>query len=273
MSGRITSRIVFTAFMIGVHVAVSATADVVDDFSDGGVVLNTTPGNLIGSEGPSTALGGWRAFYFHNTYGTFATLTLDEDEGFFRIASDGLAQSSIGYGWRLSPGGSGLQAGLNTVMNADFSCYSAFRFHIRENTAERLRLIVSLRTSGGGTSSTPQLTVTTPAGQDFILPFSSISVTSGGGVNYADVDHMTITVYNGFVGATVSIGPIELVPLPELLGDINGDCTVNFLDRDLFVGVLLGTNTDPEHISRSDLNGDGEIDARDVAGMIEALTD
>lgn len=261
---------VFTAFIAFVFPAQTASADVVDEFSDGGVVLNTTPGNSIGSEGPSAALGGWRAVTFFNSHGTFATLTIDESEGSFSITSDGLAQSTIGYGWRLTPDGAGLQAGLNTVMNADFSCYSAFRFHIRENTGPRLRLIVSLRTSGGGSSATPQLTVTTPPGQDFILPFSSIPATSGGGVDYADVDHLTITVYNGLVGATVSIGPIELVPL-DPPGDIDGDCVVDLIDRDLFVGVLLGTNTDPEHVSRSDLNNDGEVDARDIARMVEAL--
>lgn len=55
------------------------------------------------------------------------------------------------------------------------------------------------------------------------------------------------------------------------LGDINCDGFVNETDRDLFVGVLLGTNADPQHIARSDLNGDTFANGRDIPDMVQRL--
>lgn len=54
-------------------------------------------------------------------------------------------------------------------------------------------------------------------------------------------------------------------------GDINCDGFVDQTDRDLFVGVLLGTNTDPLHIARSDLNGDTFANGRDIPDMVQRL--
>ncbi len=49
-----------------------------------------------------------------------------------------------------------------------------------------------------------------------------------------------------------------------VLGDLDGDGDVDEIDGVLFVGVLLGTNTNPDHVARSDLNLDGVEDGDDI---------
>jgi len=64
---------------------------------------------------------------------------------------------------------------------------------------------------------------------------------------------------------TLSIG----TPGP---GDIDADGDVDQADLPLFVNVLLGANTDPGHIARSDLNADTLADGRDISGFVGVLT-
>ncbi len=64
---------------------------------------------------------------------------------------------------------------------------------------------------------------------------------------------------------------IEFTPSCSLSGDIDCDGDVDEDDRVLFVGVMLGTNTNPDHIARSDLNGDGNEDGNDVPQFVAAL--
>lgn len=54
-------------------------------------------------------------------------------------------------------------------------------------------------------------------------------------------------------------------------GDINCDGLVNETDRDLFVGVLLGTNNNPQQVARCDLNGDSLANGRDIPDMVLLL--
>ncbi len=56
-----------------------------------------------------------------------------------------------------------------------------------------------------------------------------------------------------------------------ILGDIDGNGTVDVLDLSAFVGVLLGTNPDPVQAVRSDLNQDGAADGVDIGPLVEAL--
>lgn len=52
---------------------------------------------------------------------------------------------------------------------------------------------------------------------------------------------------------------------PVTLGDIDGNGFVDATDCNLFVQVLIGTDADPQHHARADLNGDGRSDGADVA--------
>ncbi len=54
-------------------------------------------------------------------------------------------------------------------------------------------------------------------------------------------------------------------------GDLNGDGVVSMSDLDLFVQVLLGTDTNGEHIARGDVNCSGTVDGRDVQGILDLL--
>lgn len=241
----------------------------IDDFTDGGVVLNSTQ-NVVGYESTSAALGGWRAFSFFNSHQS-GTLTLDENVGTFRIDSTGLGQVSIGWGWRVIPGGLGGYA--NNQLNQDWTGYSGIRFHINQTMA-RLQLQAQLTTvipNGSRSSSTPIITTTTTGSSIFDMPFSAFTSTFNGGAVLSDVDFVLVTMWNGFVGNTVAIDRIELIPIPEVPGDIDGDGDVDLIDADLFAAVLTDQDADPMHVARSDLNNDETVDGLDIQPMTAAV--
>jgi hypothetical protein len=63
-----------------------------------------------------------------------------------------------------------------------------------------------------------------------------------------------------------------LVVLPVLLpGDINGDGLLNQTDVSLFTAVLLGTESDPDYVARSDVNGSSAADGEDVQPFVAAM--
>lgn len=62
------------------------------------------------------------------------------------------------------------------------------------------------------------------------------------------------------------------VPGPDvILGDVNQDGAVTTDDIPFFVGVLLGTDQDPVRRARSDMDGSGEPDGKDIALFIAAV--
>jgi len=90
---------------------------------------------------------------------------------------------------------------------------------------------------------------------------------ASGGVVQMDV------LPTGEIWAAGSYGHIYASAIPEVLlpGDIDGDGDVDYIDRDLFVAVLMGADADPDHELRSDLNGDGVADGEDISPFVIAL--
>ncbi|MFO0971930.1 MAG: Ig domain-containing protein [Phycisphaerae bacterium] len=62
--------------------------------------------------------------------------------------------------------------------------------------------------------------------------------------------------------------PLSFSPIP---GDIDGDGDVDAADADLLVRVLVGRETSPLFITRSDLNGSGHADGSDVQPFVDRL--
>jgi hypothetical protein len=69
----------------------------------------------------------------------------------------------------------------------------------------------------------------------------------------------TIESFNG--GALVCVNP----------GDINCDGSIDLDDSAIFIGVLLGSDTDPAHVAACDLNGDGSADGNDIQPFVGVL--
>ncbi|MCK6456452.1 MAG: zinc-dependent metalloprotease [Phycisphaerae bacterium] len=62
-----------------------------------------------------------------------------------------------------------------------------------------------------------------------------------------------------------------VVPCPGNPGDCNNDGALDELDVPCFVDVLIGTNTDPGAMSRSDMTSDSANDALDLQPFVDAL--
>jgi hypothetical protein len=54
-------------------------------------------------------------------------------------------------------------------------------------------------------------------------------------------------------------------------GDLDTDGDVDVIDLNAFVAVLLGFDTDPAHIARSDINIDSVADGRDISGFAASM--
>jgi len=63
-----------------------------------------------------------------------------------------------------------------------------------------------------------------------------------------------------------------IVPNPlQTRGDMDCDLDVDTGDAPIFIGVVLGNDTDAAHVRASDFNGDGIADGMDIQGMVEAM--
>ncbi len=72
-------------------------------------------------------------------------------------------------------------------------------------------------------------------------------------------------------GAALVSNPATLSVTPLPAGDIEGDCDCDFADLDAFVNVLLDLDTDPGRVSRSDVNGDTNVDGKDIQAIVDLL--
>ncbi|MFH1417810.1 MAG: alpha-amylase family glycosyl hydrolase [Planctomycetota bacterium] len=57
----------------------------------------------------------------------------------------------------------------------------------------------------------------------------------------------------------------------QVPGDLDADSDVDFVDLNLFVGVLLGTNLDAQHIARADLDLSGTPNGNDIQLFVTAM--
>jgi glycosidase len=125
-------------------------------------------------------------------------------------------------------------------------------------------------------------------GFDMLIPFQDIGVAglTGGDVKIAAFivktsGEVTNQWLPGLGGGYANLGLApNLTTISQdqfvtaqlaLIADIDADQDVDLLDADALVGVLLDQPSDPSHPSRSDLNHDGIVDARDIAAMTEVL--
>ncbi len=95
------------------------------------------------------------------------------------------------------------------------------------------------------------LSATTPVGQ-----FGTATATN------------TTTANTSEFSACLAVEGSQSVP-----GDIDGNGAVDMDDVAMFVGVLIGANTDPIGIAASDLNSDGAANGEDVPLFLAALMD
>lgn len=103
------------------------------------------------------------------------------------------------------------------------------------------------------------------------LPASAASynwqLPASGGIS--DVRLRVIARDQRFQNSADDSGVFTIAPsLPSIPGDIDGDGDVDLTDRDVFVATLTGADNDPQHVSRSDLNGDGRADGMDVQELV-----
>ncbi|MFO0972917.1 MAG: hypothetical protein U1A27_05705 [Phycisphaerae bacterium] len=81
---------------------------------------------------------------------------------------------------------------------------------------------------------------------------------------------ITATATHTATGSTSEFSAcVTLAGAPNLAGDIDGDGDVDATDQAIFVNVLMGMDTDPLHVARSNLNGDGGIDGRDAQLFVQ----
>ncbi len=75
-----------------------------------------------------------------------------------------------------------------------------------------------------------------------------------------------VTVIDSIGGGSLcQIGPVTGD------GDFDGDCDVDTDDLPIFIAVLLGLDTDPDHLLTADINGDGAANGDDTQGFMNSF--
>jgi len=89
------------------------------------------------------------------------------------------------------------------------------------------------------------------------------------------VSTVDITLFKAGTPASISTSAFvpDTVPVPCTPGDgdINCDGVTDLADSPLFVAALLGTNMDPDQVTRADMNGSTEVDGNDIQPFVGAI--
>ena len=72
-------------------------------------------------------------------------------------------------------------------------------------------------------------------------------------------------------GAESDVGAVEVGARELPGGDINADNTVNVLDIQLCVNVVIGLEANPSIVANSDINDDGRVSTSDVDLLVELV--
>ena len=107
---------------------------------------------------------------------------------------------------------------------------------------------------------------------DYTLVVSGVTAANSGQTLDGEVavadDPGSLPTGDGIAGGDATIA-FAVTPC-GLTADINDDCNRDDIDVDLFTQVLLGLDTDADHIDRSDLDDSGTPDGLDVQLFIDA---
>lgn len=88
-------------------------------------------------------------------------------------------------------------------------------------------------------------------------------------VTAADAGDYTVTITDQCNNEVSEIATLT-VNIPQV-GDVSGDCAINMIDVPLFTDVLIGVDTDPGHVARSDIDGIDGPNAADIQGFVDLL--
>ncbi len=149
-----------------------------------------------------------------------------------------------------------------------------------------MQVAVSNTNTLGVTSLSANNAGTAQDGVEYIIPYADIGASLGGSVRVAAF----VIRGNGLVsnqwlpGVGSGYGDLGTAPdmtaVPgdqfasialRLAGDIDGNNTVDAVDANAFVAVLLGLDTDPARTAAADRNCDGAVNGGDVSPFVNLL--
>ena len=222
-------------------------------------LILTVPGGPTGTfTGGSTVTVGSRSFSISYTGGASG-----HDVVLTAVSSSAVSVTSI-----VQNGAGGFAKG--TLVPGYLTNTSAPNQHsMVENIVYSFSSAISLSASNftisglmnSGTSIVPTLSVT-PNGDNTVWTVTF----SGAGVNNAthSIGDGEYQVVLGGISGLVS----NTYDFFRLLGDMNGDGTVNISDFSTLVGTFLRATNDPAYLGAADLDGDGTVGIADVSALV-----
>ena len=201
--------------LTAITTAAFAQVVTIDDFNTGAYNRNITTGSITERQ-TGSMLGGQRLVTTTVESNAFGLqIQSDVVGGAYSLSSqpqvDGLSQLRYGFGLT----GSTI---TNSDLNANFSNQNAFRFNFLSSDAAGT-LTMAVR-SGGGSFVTRSVSF---PGNSVNVPFTREIAFSdfGGGVNFADIDQMILTLDTAASG-DVTLGSFEAVPEPGTMAVLTG---------------------------------------------------